>query len=317
MKNIIKTLLVVVALVLVLVACELPFIPGGDNPNPILPPEGECKHVGGIATCQAKATCQICGETYGELGEHIVVNVPAVEPTCTKVGSTAASYCSLCDKPFVKAEEVPVVGHSMEFVGYEDIYEVYVCSSCGFTSKEDVKLPEVTVTDITDSTELTFALNFAIANFDSLSNDYLNALMAKYGSYYVDYVLTIGGLNVDEITFNANGDADGYLGGQYDVWSSDWVYVPFEEKTVKNGEELYIMQTAAEIMGKKGLRYTLEEVATVVQNFDCGIYFTEEFCKANPDMVITLKLVVFTEDANGVKTLVNGGALVEGTFTLK
>ena len=28
---------------------------------------------------------------------------------------------------------------------------------------------------------------------------------------------------------NANGDADGYLSGQYDAWSTNWVDVPLRE----------------------------------------------------------------------------------------
>ena len=36
----------------------------------LAPDAGECQHSGGNATCQTKATCTICGEKYGELGEH-------------------------------------------------------------------------------------------------------------------------------------------------------------------------------------------------------------------------------------------------------
>ena len=102
MKNFIKTLVVLMALALVLVACELPFIGGGDNPTPTLP-STECKHIGGIATCLSPATCQACGETYGAKGECIVVNVPAVDPTCSRAGSTASSLCSICGQIFVRS----------------------------------------------------------------------------------------------------------------------------------------------------------------------------------------------------------------------
>ena len=62
-----------------------------------------------------------------------------------------------------------------------------------------------------------------------------------------------------------------------------------------------IMNYAAELLGKTGLRYTLAEIATIVQNFDCGVYFTREFIENNLDAVITLELKVFTqeEDING------------------
>ena len=54
-------------------------------------------------------------------------------------------------------------------------------------------------------------------------------------------------------------------------------------------------------MGQQGLRFTLAEVAEIVQNFDCGVYFTPEFLAANPDLKVDLELKVFTEDAEGNK----------------
>ena len=183
-------------------------------------------------------------------------------------------------------------------------YEAMANGDGTYTVK--VTLPEVLVADIkgdlkdTDP-DLTFALNFAIPNVDALTEDYLNDLFEAYGDHFVDYVLTIEGLNGDTVTFNANGDADGYLAGQYDAWSDNWVSVPFDDVEMKNGESLYIMEYAAKLMGKTGLRFTLAEVATIVQNFDCGVYFTPEFLAAHPNMKVTLQLKVFTEDAEGNK----------------
>lgn len=169
-----------------------------------------------------------------------------------------------------------------------------------------VGLPKVEITDIkgtlTDADpDLTFALNFAIPNIEDLTEEYLNELFAVYGDYYVDYVLTISGLSQQSVVFNANGDADGYLAGQYDAFGLNWVAVPFEDVVVNNGQSLYIMEYAAKLMGKQGLRFTLAEVAAIVQNFDCGVYFTPEFLAANPDLKVELELKVFTEDAEGNK----------------
>ena len=170
----------------------------------------------------------------------------------------------------------------------------------------EVTLPEVVITDIKGSLndtdpDLTFALNFAIKDIENLTEEYLEQLFKVYGSWYVDYVLTISGLNDADVTFNANGDADGYLAGQYDAWSENWVSVPFEDVPIENGESIYIMEYAASLMGQSGLRYTLQEVAEIVQNFDCGVYFTPEFLAANPNMEVTLDLKVFTEDEEGNK----------------
>ncbi len=177
-----------------------------------------------------------------------------------------------------------------------------------------VDLPEAEVTEITNP-DLTFALNFKIKDYDKLSDEYLEKLMAFYGEYYVDYIITIEGLTDPDVTFNANGNADGFLAGQYDAWSSNWVNVPFEDVTINNDGKLYIMATAAELLGKTGLRYTLYEIADVVKDFDCGIYFTPEFLMANPDMVVTLDLVIFTEDAEG--NIVDSTTLATNVFTAR
>ncbi len=163
-------------------------------------------------------------------------------------------------------------------------------------------LPEVEITDIKDTLtenepDLTFALNFGIKDLDSLTEEYLKYLMAEYGDWYVDYVLTIEGLSQESVVFNAdNENADGYLAGQYDAFGPNWLPVPFEDVTVKNGESFYIMETAAKLMNSSGLRFTLEEIATIVVDFDCGVYFTPEFLEANPNMKVTLELKVFAEE---------------------
>lgn len=171
---------------------------------------------------------------------------------------------------------------------------------------EKVELPEVVITDIKSSLtdndpDLTFALNFSIKDLENLDEEYINKVMEQYGSWYTDYVLTISGLTDENVTFNANGNGDGYLAGQYDAWSENWVSVPFEDVTLANGESIYIMEYAAKLMGQSGLRFTLAEIVSIVQNFDCGVYFTPEFLTANPGLQVDLHLKVFTEDAEGNK----------------
>ena len=170
-------------------------------------------------------------------------------------------------------------------------------------------LPEVEITDIKDTLtendpDLTFALNFKIKDLENLPAEYLDKLIERYGDYYTDYVLTISGLTDPNgsVTFNADGTGDGYLAGQYDAWNANWVTVPFEDVTIKNGESLYIMECAGRITGQSGLRVTLREVAQIIKDFDCGVYFTPEFLLANPNLEVKLELKVFTEDEEGNKT---------------
>lgn len=196
---------------------------------------------------------------------------------------------------------------------------IFKASETEYTAEDfiDVELPEVEVVDIKDTLkdsdpDLTFALNFKIKDMENLTDEYLEKLFNKYGDYYTDYVLTISGLSQESVTFNANGNADGYLAGQYDNWSENWVSVPFENVTVENGQSLYIMEYAAKLMGQQGLRFTLAEVAEIVQNFDCGVYFTPEFLAANPGLKVDLELKVFTEDESGNK--INDISVATNTF---
>ncbi len=175
-----------------------------------------------------------------------------------------------------------------------------------YSLDEKVELPEVVITDIKGSLtesdpDLTFALNFSIKDLENLDEEYINKVMEQYGSWYTDYVLTISGLTDENVTFNSDGSGDGYLAGQYDAWSENWVSVPFEDVTLANGESIYIMEYAAKLMGQSGLRFTLAEIVSIVQNFDCGVYFSPEFLTANPGLEVDLHLKVFTEDAEGNK----------------
>ena len=185
-------------------------------------------------------------------------------------------------------------------------YEIVENTDGTYSLDEKVELPEVVITDIKGSLtesdpDLTFALNFSIKDLENLDEEYINKVMEQYGSWYTDYVLTISGLTDENVTFNANGNGDGYLAGQYDAWSENWVSVPFEDVTLANGESIYIMEYAAKLMGQSGLRFTLAEIVSIVQNFDCGVYFSPEFLTANPGLEVDLHLKVFTEDAEGNK----------------
>ncbi len=154
-------------------------------------------------------------------------------------------------------------------------------------------LPTATVTsiDAPEGTPLTFALNFK-------ADDVTDAQLAYYRDWYADFVLTITGLPEEGVTFNTDGTADGYLAGQYDAWSENWVSVPFEDVTLRNGESIKIMEYAATLMGQSGLKLTYNDVYSFVKNFDCGVYFTPEFLAANPDMKVSLSLRMYkTGDA--------------------
>ena len=64
-------------------------------------------------------TCTRCGESYYKatpMVEHTVVDLPAVEPTCTSTGLTLGAKCGMCGKNLVLQEEVPMLPHTPEEV---------------------------------------------------------------------------------------------------------------------------------------------------------------------------------------------------------
>lgn len=145
-------------------------------------------------------------------------------------------------------------------------------------------LPTATVTSI-ENGNLTFALNFKADEASAEQLEY-------YGDWYADFVLTIN----KDVTFNANGGADGYLSGQYDEWSENWVNVPLEDVTLKAGEPLKIMEYAAKLMNQSGLKFTYNEVYSIVKDFDCGVFFEEDFLAENPDLKVTLELRMYNNE---------------------
>ena len=161
-------------------------------------------------------------------------------------------------------------------------------------------LPTATVTKL-DKKDLTFALNFTAVEPTA-------AQLAYYGDWYADFELTIN----KEMTFNADGSADGYLSGQYDAWSENWVNVPDGSYTLAANESVKIMETAAALWGSAGLKLTYNDVATFVKDFDCGLYLDPEFLHANPDIEITLELRMYNP-ADETESYVIGDTYV---FTL-
>ena len=75
-------------------------------------------HTGGVATCQKRAVCEVCGQEYGELGEHnwdASTNDCQHKPTCTVCGETSGDF------------------GPHNFVAAEDCLHEGTCSVCGET----------------------------------------------------------------------------------------------------------------------------------------------------------------------------------------
>ena len=156
-----------------------------------------------------------------------------------------------------------------------------------FATEASPALPTAKVSQITNE-DLTFAMNFRV-------NSVTEEQLACYGNWYADFELTVN----KEVSFNNDGSADGWLAGQYDEWSYDWVTVPFGKfapVTLEANETMKIMAFAAECMDEPGLKYTFREVYETVKDFNCGVFFDDEFLLANPDLVVTLELKMYNPE---------------------
>lgn len=127
-------------------------------------------HTGGTATCQAKATCEICGQEYGELGAHSLTAVAQKNATCTEAGVLAHDHCSVCGKDFIEnveksAEQLAIAKTAHSHITHHEKvdattdnagnYEYWSCEDCdtyfsdseGTTEidKASVVIPKITV----------------------------------------------------------------------------------------------------------------------------------------------------------------------------
>lgn len=72
---------------------------------------------------------------------HEVTEKKAKEPTCTKDGNTAGSYCKKCDKVFDQWQVIPALGHDYQVTTVEPTCtengcDLYMCSRCGKTKQD-------------------------------------------------------------------------------------------------------------------------------------------------------------------------------------
>lgn len=119
-------------------------------------------HVGGNATCSAKAVCSICGSSYGTYASHNLYHVSAYAATCSSSGMNSHSKCTTCGQLFVSgipirasSLTIPALGHRMTEVAGKDatcmedgIAAYEKCEFCGIlqldgktVSEEELVIP--------------------------------------------------------------------------------------------------------------------------------------------------------------------------------
>ncbi len=165
-----------------------------------------------------------------------------------------------------------------------------------FTSKDiSLVLPSAKVYPVVNP-DLSFGLTFEVNKITDAQLDY-------YGDWYADFTIefSVPGSDLTEIVLGTGEGADGWLSGQYDEWSENWVNVPFKNEVIPLNKPIKVMDFAAKIMGKDGLKITYREVYEGVEKFNCGVYLTPEFIEANGEFTVSVDLAMFEEvvDENG------------------
>lgn len=96
-------------------------------------------HTGGKATCEKKAVCQSCGQTYGQLGDHDLDYVGAYRATCTASGMNAHSRCSVCGGCFVDGVKISASSLTIPALGHEWENMEGVAATCESQGLRDYK----------------------------------------------------------------------------------------------------------------------------------------------------------------------------------
>ena len=105
-----------------------------------------------------------------------------------------------------------------------------------------------------------------------------------YGEYITDFFITMNGVE--------NGAAEGcYLAGYYPSYGA-WVVIPLDGLLIEDGMTYPVITSA-------GFNFTYVDICGSVKDFTCGIFLSEAFVEANPDLevVLSLGLSETSEDA--------------------
>ncbi len=117
-------------------------------------------HEGGVATCSAKAVCEVCSAEYGELDPDNHVNTEirgAVVATEEAEGYTGDKWCLDCDQMIEEGTVIAKLDHTHAMVKTEakaatceedGNIEYYTCSKCGKKYNDEAGTRELTDEEI-------------------------------------------------------------------------------------------------------------------------------------------------------------------------
>lgn len=97
------------------------------------------EHSGGTATCQKKAVCKVCGESYGKKAAHNFLEIAGYGPSCTQEGMNAHQKCSNCGGRFVNGVEISLSSLTVPAMGHEWQSVEGVVATCESQGLRDYK----------------------------------------------------------------------------------------------------------------------------------------------------------------------------------
>ena len=161
--------------------------------------EANATHIGGEATCEQKATCEVCGTEYGELAEH-----SGEEIWIKHLGAHYSVY-SCCYEQISASEDHNMVDG--------------ICTICGFNPSITVTSAEVT----TEDTQVTLTISIT-------DNPGIVGLMLsiQYNTNVFDLIEATNGEALNVLTFTAPNNLDS---GCVFLWDS----IKVNDEDVKDG----------------------------------------------------------------------------------
>ncbi|MCM1367771.1 MAG: hypothetical protein NC184_03055 [Roseburia sp.] len=147
-------------------------------------------HTGGTASCTVKATCENCGNEYGELLAHTEVNIPAVAATCTQAGLSAGKKCSVCNTVTAAQQTVDALGHTG---GTASCTVKATCENCGneygeLLAHTEVNIPAVAAT--CTQTGLSAGKKCSVCNTVTVAQQTVAALGHTFGDWVAEIAAT-------------------------------------------------------------------------------------------------------------------------------
>ncbi|MBQ7045748.1 MAG: hypothetical protein IJN65_04570 [Clostridia bacterium] len=225
---------------------------------------------GADADCENAQVCAVCGEELNGAIGHDYESAVTVVPTTTTKGEKTFT-CANCGDTYT--EEMDVLPQA--------IVENLGATTTTIDSYYIYNLQTSSLTTASGGFNMQMTMDFTAPEADE------NGEYGYYEDHYTDFFIEMNGLSADKVS--ANGC---YLAGYYESFGA-WVVIPLDGFEIEDGFAYPVISIA-------GFNFTYETICTDVKNFKCGIYLSDEFLAANPNVEVTLNLGLTEEPVTDI-----------------